>query len=299
MSKILSLDPKKLSLSELHGYLLAAVVPRPIALASTIDENGRVNLSPFSFFNVFSANPPVAIFSPARSGRNNSIKHTLENIQKIPEVVINLVTYAMVEQASLASAPYPKGVNEFHKSGLTAADSDLVKPPRVVESPVAFECKVTQEIPLGDQGGAGNLVISEVIKIHLKSEYLDMDNSLMTNKLDLVGRMGGEFYIRAFGDALFRLPKPAGVGIGVDQLPKSVRKSSILTGNDLAKLGGLLQFPDETAVSQWKSRDAIQAVLEKTDALDELHQDAKRLISNEQIEEALKTLLVADKLAAG
>ncbi len=245
MSKILSIDPEKLTLSKLHSYLLAAVVPRPIALASTIDEDGRVNLSPFSFFNVFSASPPVAIFSPARSGRDNSIKHTLENVERVPEVVINLVTHAMVEQVSLASAPYPRGVNEFQKSGLTPVDSDKIKPPRVGESPVAFECQVKQVIPLGDQGGAGNLIIAEVIRIHLKSEYLDVNNSLITEKLDLVGRMGGEFYVRAFGEALFKLPKPAGIGIGVDQLPESIRNSSILTGSELAKLGGLLHFPTE------------------------------------------------------
>jgi len=296
MSKIVSLDPNSLTLSELHGYLLAAVAPRPIALASTIDTDGRVNLSPFSYFNIFSASPPVAIFSPARSGRDNSIKHTLENVQQVPEVVINLVNHAMVEQVSLASTAFPRGVNEFKKSGLTELASDLVKPPRVGESPVAFECSVNQVVPLGDQGGAGNLVISEVIRIHLKSEYLDANNALMTDKLDLVGRMGGAFYVHAFGESLFQVSKPQGIGIGVDQLPESVRSSSVLTGSDLAKLGGLNKTPTEAELLKWKQSDELRALLQHANALESLHQLAKDMIDQHQTEAALKTLLVADNL---
>ncbi|GJM29463.1 MAG: flavin reductase [Cyclobacteriaceae bacterium] len=298
MDKVISLDPNEITSRQLHGYLLASVAPRPIAFVSTIDKAGNINLSPFSFFNVFSANPPVAIFSPARSARDNSTKHTYDNVNQVPEAVINLVNYSMIEQVSLASTAFPKSVNEFVKSGLTAVNSDTVSPPRVGESPVSFECKVNQIIPLGTEGGAGNLVICEVIRIHLKTEYLDASNTLQTERMDLVGRMGGNWYIRAFGDALFQISKPTDIiGRGVDQLPASVRNSTILTGSDLAKLGGLEGFPDESTLDKWKERPEIKCLLQKSHTPEEWHKLAKQMIDNQDIESGIKTLLVADELA--
>jgi flavin reductase (DIM6/NTAB) family NADH-FMN oxidoreductase RutF len=240
-----TLDPKEIPVARMHSLLLGAVIPRPIALASTVDKQGNVNLSPFSFFNVFSANPPILIFSPARRGRDNTTKHTYENVKEVPEVVINIVSYAMVEQVSLASCEYPRGVNEFVKSGLTEATSDLVRPPRVAESPVAFECKVNQVIELGTGGAAGNLVICEVLRMHIHEEVLDPDGRINPNKLDAVARMGADFYLRAQGDNIFTVPKPnEKLGIGIDALPEPIRKSAVLTGNDLAKLANTERLPD-------------------------------------------------------
>lgn len=221
-----SIDPKAISQQELHSILLTAVAPRPICFASTVNAKGQINLSPFSYFNVFSSNPPILIFSPARSGRDNSLKHTHENVKEVPEVVINMVNHAMVEQMSLASTAYAKGVNEFTKAGLTPVPSELIQPPRVAEAPVALECTVKQIIELAQTPGAGNLVICEVKRIHIQTAYYS-NNQLDTKKLDLVGRMGGSWYIRANGDALFEIPKPIqNKGLGVDALPKD-RKAHV------------------------------------------------------------------------
>ena len=234
----------------MHSYLLGAVVPRPIALASTIDNAGNVNLSPFSFFNVFSANPPIMIFSPARRGRDNTTKHTYENVKEVPEVVIHIVTHSIVEQISLASCEYPKGVNEFIKAGLTEVPSLVVRPPRVAESPVAFECKVNQVIELGNSGAAGNLVICEVLRMHISEEVLDPDGRINPFKLDAIARMGADYYMRAQQPNIFTVPKPNDkLGIGIDQLPERIRKSRILTGNDLGKLANVERVPDREAVS--------------------------------------------------
>lgn len=241
-------DPKEISVPKVHGYLLGAVAPRPIAFASTIDKAGHVNLSPFSFFNCFGANPPILVFSPARRGRDNTTKHTYENVLEVPEVVINMVNYSMVQQTSLASTEYPKGVNEFLKAGFTQVPSVKVKPPRVGESPVSFECKVRQVIPTGEQGAAGILVICEVILMHIKDEVLDEDGKIDPFKLDAVARMGSDWYCRANGDGLFRLPQPGNkIGIGIDQLPENIRNSKILTGNDLAMLANTEQIPEPDA----------------------------------------------------
>ncbi len=244
---MLTINPKEITVAKMHGYLLGAVVPRPIALASTIDKSGNVNLSPFSFFNCFSANPPILIFSPARRGRDNTTKHTYENVKEIPEVVINIVSYAMVEQVSLASCEYPRGVNEFIKAGLTEVPSELVRPPRVEESPVAFECKVNQVIELGTSGAAGNLVICEVLRMHISEAVLDADGRINPHKLDAVARMGADYYLRAQGDNIFAVPKPnEKLGIGLDQLPERIRNSTVLTGNDLAKLANVERLPEPT-----------------------------------------------------
>jgi flavin reductase (DIM6/NTAB) family NADH-FMN oxidoreductase RutF len=241
---MLTINPKEISVPKMHSYLLGAVAPRPIAFASTIDKAGNVNLSPFSFFNCFGANPPILVFSPARRGRDNTTKHSYENVLEVPEVVINVVNYAMVQQMSLASTEYPKGVNEFVKAGFTPVPSTLVKPPRVGESPAAFECKVLDVIKTGDQGAAGNLIICEVVLMHLREEVLDVDGKIDPNKMDAVARMGSDWYCRASGSTLFRLPQPATkIGVGMDQLPDEIRKSKILTGNDLAMLAGVEAIP--------------------------------------------------------
>lgn len=242
---MVTINPKEIPVGKMHSYLLGAVAPRPIAFASTIDKEGNVNLSPFSFFNCFGANPPILVFSPARRGRDNTTKHSYENVLEVPEVVINIVNYGMVQQASLASTEYPKGVNEFVKAGFTEVASTMVKPPRVGESPVAFECKVLQVIKTGEQGAAGNLVICEVVLVHIKEDVLDGEGKIDPFKLDAVARMGGDWYCRANGDALFKVPKPLEkIGIGVDQLPENIRNSKILTGNDLGMLANVERIPN-------------------------------------------------------
>ena len=296
MNNIITFDPRDLSVAEIHGYLLAAVAPRPIALASTIDQYGKTNLSPFSFFNVFSANPPVMIFSPARRGRDNTTKHTYENILEVPEVVINVVSHSMVEQVSLASSEFPKGMNEFEKAGLTEISSINVKPPRVGESPVSFECRVQQVIPLGSEGGAGNLIISEVTLIHIQSKYL-VDGKLDTTKLDLVGRMGGNWYTRASEESLFQVAKPSNAGVGIDNLPRSIRNSSILTGNNLGRLGGAHQLPKKEVVDMWMKDPDNARLLKKQNPVENLHQDAKRMLEKNNVDQALLLLMVANSLA--
>jgi len=248
---MLTIDPKEISTAKLHGYLLSAVAPRPIALASTIDQEGNPNLSPFSFFNVFSANPPILIFSPARRVRNNTTKHTLDNVHQIKEVVINVVNYAIVHQMSLSSTEYAKGVNEFDKAGFTMIKSDKVKPFRVAESPVQFECKVNEIVSLGDQGGAGNLIICEVVKLHINEAVLDKNQVIDQNKLDLVARAGGSYYSRA-KNGFFEIPKPLStLGIGVDNIPLEIRNSTVLTGNDLGMLGNVENTPNSEDVNKF------------------------------------------------
>ena len=250
---MLSILPQEVSTGKLHGYLLSAISPRPIAFASTVDDLGNVNLSPFSFFNVFSANPPILVFSPARRVRDNTTKHTLENILINKEVVINIVNYDMVQQMSLSSTEYPAGVNEFLKSGLTEVASDIVKPPRVQEAPVQFECKVNDVIALGNQGGAGNLIIAEVVKLHIKETILDADGKIDANKIDAVARMGGNWYNRS-REGMFEVIKPIKTrGIGVDGLPISIKNSTILTGNDLGILGNSERIPTMDEVKEYLS----------------------------------------------
>lgn len=293
---MLTLDPKELAVPKLHHYLLGAVGPRPIAFASTIDADGNPNLAPFSFFNVFSANPPIMVFSPARSGRTNTTKNTYDNVKAVPECVINVVNYAIVEQMSLSSSPYDKGVNEFTKSGLTPIASDLVKPFRVKESPVQFECKVNEVVELGHEGGAGNLVICEVLKIHIDERVLDETQMIDQQKIDLVSRMGGNWYCRADKNAMFEVIKPiTTIGIGFDQIPEDIRNSPILTGNDLGKLGGVEALPNETDVNEYKLielSDIFVSLEDEPIKLEqELHKMAHELLKENKLEEAWKTLL--------
>lgn len=293
---MLSLDPKELSIPVLHRYLLGGVGPRPIAFASTIDKEGNRNLAPFSFFNVFSANPPILIFSPARSGRDNSTKDTFENVKEVPEVVINVVNYSIVEQMSLASSPFEKEVDEFVKSGLTPVASDSVRPFRVEESPVQFECKVNEIIELGKEGGAGNLIICEVLRIHVKEEILDLNQMIDQTKIDLVARMGGDWYCRADHQSMFEIKKPmTTIGVGFDRLPADIRMSPILTGNELGKLAGITEIPDETEVNEFKLIELSEIFVSLEDEpakLElELHKLAQNFLKQDNLEDAWKTLL--------
>jgi flavin reductase (DIM6/NTAB) family NADH-FMN oxidoreductase RutF len=287
---MLTINPKEVPVSKFHGYLLGAVTPRPIAFASTVDKEGNVNLSPFSFFNCFGANPPIVIFSPARRGRDNTTKHTYENLREVPEVVINVVNYEMVQQTSLASTEYPKGVNEFVKAGFTESRSVMVKPPRVAESPIAMECKVLQIIQTGDQGAAGNLVICEVLLMHISETVMDQEGRIDPWKLDAVARLGSDYYCRVQGDMIFKVPKPLDrLGIGVDQLPEQIRKSKILTGNDLGLLANVEQLPDEESIAAFKVRNEVVDALAKGE--EALHQLAHQYLAQSQVTEAWKILL--------
>ena len=293
---MVSIDPKNLTVQKLHQYLLGAIGPRPIAFASTVDEEGKPNLAPFSFFNVFSANPPILIFSPARSGRTNTTKDTYNNVKIVPEVVINVVNYDIVHQMSLASSPYAPGVNEFEKAGFTALKSDSVKPFRVAESPVQFECKVNEVIELGTEGGAGNLIICEVLKIHIHDEVLDSNGMIDQQKIDLVARMGGDWYSRANAESMFEITKPISTcGIGFDALPIDIKSSKILSGNNLGHLAGIEKIPDETNVNEYKLlelSDLFVSLEDKPLALEEeLHKRAQSLLDENKLEEAWLTLL--------
>ena len=292
---MLSLDPKELAQPKLHQYLLGAIGPRPIAFASTIDDQGRPNLAPYSFFNVFSSNPPILIFSPARRGRDNTTKHTLENALSHRECVINIVNYDMVEQMSLASTEYPLGVSEFEKTGLTPIASDVVKPFRVKEAPVQFECKINDVVALGTQGGAGNLVICEVVRIHVAESILDEEGRISPIKIDQVARMGGHWYTRA-NKGLFQLPQPmTQIGIGFDALPTDIKTSHILTGNELAQLAGVESIPNETEVNEYKLTELADVFMEFEGRAAELevqlHSLAKELLQQKKVVEAWMTLL--------
>ncbi|MFM2376718.1 MAG: hypothetical protein RLZZ165_1815 [Bacteroidota bacterium] len=252
MSDYLSITPGEIKTRLLHAYLLGAVAPRPIAFASTISASGVPNLAPFSFFNVFSSNPPILIFSPARRVRDNTTKHTLQNVIAVPEVVVNVVSHALVEQANLASTEYPDGVNEFEKAGLTPLRSETVRPFRVAESPVQMECKVSEIKPLGDHGGAGQLVFARVLRMHIHRDILDAEEKIDPQRIDLVARMGGNYYARASGGALFELEKPLEApGIGIDALPAFIRESDTLTGNELGRLANVPSLPSRTEVESW------------------------------------------------
>ncbi len=292
MKELVSITPSDLPTPKLHGYLLGAVGPRPIAFASTVDKEGVPNLSPFSFFNVFSANPPILIFSPARRVRNNTIKHTLENVLETKEVVINIVNYDIVQQMSLSSTEYERGENEFIKSGLTMLKSDLVAPFRVAESPVQFECKVTKVEALGEEGGAGNLVFSEVLKIHIHKDILDENGVIDQHKIDQVSRMGGNWYSRA-NLGMFEVPKPLSkLGIGVDQIPLEIRNSKILTGNDLGQLGNVERLPTTEEVQAFIEEDhTLRSLISAGDPL-RIHQKAKEYLENNDAVSAWKILMV-------
>ena len=288
---MISFEPKDLSTGKLHSYLLSAVAPRPIAFASTIDVDGHPNLSPFSFFNVFSANPPIMIFSPARRVRDNTTKHTLANAETTKEVVINVVNYDIVHQMSLSSTEYPEHVNEFDKAGLTMLKSDLVKPFRVAESPVQFECKVNEIVKLGTEGGAGNLIICEVVKLHISGEVLNEDQSINQEQLDLVARAGGSYYSRA-NKGFFEIPKPlSSLGIGVDKIPDEIKNSMILTGNDLGMLGNVNALPSKKEISEFIKKISEHHPNIKKATHREKHKIARNYLSYGDVDSAWKLLL--------
>lgn len=288
---MLSIDPKELPVPKLHGYLQSAVGPRPIALASTLDKDGRPNLSPFSFFNIFSTNPPILIFSPSRRVRDNTVKHTLLNAEDNREVVINVVNHAMVEQVSLSSTEYAAGVNEFEKAGFTMLHSDIVKPFRVKEAPVQFECRVNEIIPLGTGGGAGNLVLCEVLKMHIDESILDENGTIDQHKIDLVSRLGGNWYSRS-RDGLFEVEKPlTTLGIGVDAIPDFIKESPIFNGNDLGKLGNTETLPTQEEIDIFvKGSFEAKALLSADDEEKKLLR-AKEYLDANDVATAWKLLL--------
>ncbi len=287
---MLKIDPKEYGNKKLFKLLLGGVAPRPIAFASTIDKDGNHNLSPFSFYNAFGVNPTTLIFSPNRRGRDNTTKHTLDNLKEVPEVVLNAVTYDMVHQMSLTSTEYDKGVNEFVKSGLTPIESIKVKPLRVAESPIQFECKVRDIIETSGKAGSGNLVICEIVYIHINEKILDSNGEIDTDKLDLVGRLGGDYYVRTSGNAKFTIPKPlTTIGIGVDSFPDHIRLSHFLTGNELGQLGNLEKMPSEKEIATFEEDSNIQKLKNDTKAL---HEYASSLIAAGKVNEALTVLFI-------
>ncbi len=286
--------PSEIKTSQLHAYLLGSIAPRPICFASTIDKDGQSNLSPFSFFNVFGSKPPILIFSPARKVRDNTIKHTLENAFENGEVVINVVNYNIVQQMSLASCEYPKGTDEFVKAGFTKIASEKIRPFRVKESPVQLECKVMQIIETGKEGGAANLVICEVLCMHINDEILDANGQINPHKIDLVARMGGDYYCRASGDAIFEVAKPnTALGIGVDNLPVNIRTSTVLTGNNLGMLANCNTIP---VVSSLFVDDRLRNIYRsfthnEIGLKNELHHYAKELLDKGEVDSAWQVLL--------
>ena len=294
---MLSLKISDLSTAELQNYLQYAIAPRPICFASTIDKEGNVNLSPFSFFNLFSTNPPVCIFSPARRVRDNTTKHTLENVLEVPECVINIVNYNMVQQTSLASVEYAKGVNEFLKAGFTELKSELVKPPRVAEAPVQFECVVNEVISLGKNAGAGNLILAEIKLIHIHEEILDVDGKIDQQKIDLVARLGGDWYCRVTKENLFKVAKPVRtMGIGVDALPNNIKYSKVLTGNNLGQLGNVEHLPLTEEIELLKNipeiKDFLGTLPQNSSVREvELHSFARQYLEKGDVQTAWKILL--------
>lgn len=301
-SEFKSIDPSSLSIKDLHQHLLSCVAPRPIALASTIDIDGNVNLSPFSFFNVFSANPPILIFSPARRGKNNTTKHSLENVLEVGEVVINIVNHSIAQKMYQTSLEYKKGVNEFDKSGLTPTNSSKVKPPRVLESPASFECTVDQVVELGKEGGAGNLVICRVQMIHIQNQYFDANGMPDSTKLDLIARMGGDWYSRVTGDSLFKISDlDEAKGIGLDGLSQSIRNSNIITQNELSLLSSVHQLPTKKAIDEIRKKDEVKELFLEFEVRrdmikDGLHRLGKDLIHDGRVAEALATLMLVDHI---
>jgi len=295
---MLTLKSSDLSPLQLQNYLQYAIAPRPICFASTIDKSGNVNLSPFSFFNMFSTNPPMCVFSPSRRVRDNTTKHTLENVLEVKECVINIVNYAMVQQMSLASTEYGKEINEFEKAGFTMLPSQMVKPPRVAEAPVQFECIITEVISLGDNPGAGNLVLTEIKVIHIDENILDKDGKIDQEKIDLVARLGGDWYCRVTKENLFQVPKPlTTLGIGVDALPYGVRNSMVLTGNDLGMLGNVAALPSPEEIDDIAVLSEVKEVLDATigdpgNRTRELQELAKQFLIEGRVLDALKVVLL-------
>ena len=288
------LQLKDLTTADIQHYLQHAIAPRPICFASTIDAAGNVNLSPFSFFNLFSSKPPIVVFSPARRVRDNSTKHTLQNILEVPEVVINIVDYDMVQQTSLASCEFPKGINEFEKTGFAMQTATVVKPPMVKESKIKLECKVNEVKPLGTEGGAGNLIIAEVLVMHIDENILNVEGKIDQTKIHQVARLGGDWYCKVDESNLFKVQKPnVKIGIGVDAIPLSIRNSKILSGNHLGQLANVYEMPMiDPAFEDEKLKNIIQYYSINPDEMEtELHLYAKELLDAGKLTEAWQVLL--------
>lgn len=284
---MITINPKNIATKDLHEFMLSSVAPRPIAFASTVNKEGQANLAPYSFFNCFSSNPPILVFSSNRRVRDNSTKDTLANIEVTGEVVINMVSYNIVRQMALASIEYPSNINEFQKAGLTAIASETVKPFRVAESPAQYECKVKEIIPLGKEGGAGNLFICEVQLLHLHKAVLNDEGKIDIHKIDVCGRMGSNYYVRASGNAIFSIHQPVNkIGIGFDNLPSFIKYSNVLTGNDLAALASVEKIPSTAEMVLFKTEN--EAIIDEK----KLHQTAKELIQKGDLELAWKMLLL-------
>jgi len=291
----MKLIPNKDNIAKVQNYMAASIAPRPVALASTVNAEGLPNLSPFSFYNSFGVNPPILVFSPSRRSRDNSIKHSLINVREVPEVVINTVQYNMVHQVNLSSTEYPDGINEFEKSGLTPIESELVKPFRVKESLVQFECKVLDIVETGKFGGAGNLVICEILLIHVNESCLNEKGKIDYDKLDLVGRMGENYYCRTSGNSVFEVEKPlTSLGLGVDLLPFEIRNSEVLTGSDLGRLGNIEKMPSQAEVEEFKKNQICSHLQNRVNSelLSAKHRLAKKLIGDDRVYDALKVLLM-------
>lgn len=295
----MTIDLKDLAPADAQNFLQHAIAPRPICFASTIDKDGKVNLSPFSFFNLFSSKPPIVVFSPSRRVRNNTTKHTLENVLEVPEVVINIVTEDLVQQVSLSSCEYEKDTNEFVKAGLTMEAATLVSPPMVKECKIKMECRVIEVKPLGNEGGAGNLVIAEVLRMHIDDSILDGNGKIDQTKLKLVARMGGDWYCVANENSIFKVPKPnTKLGIGFDQLPDAVRNSRYLTGNELAQLANVHEIPPiDPTFTDNRLKEIVQYYSVSPDEMEqEIHRYTKELISEGMVDAAWQVLLAAQDI---
>ncbi|TVR75938.1 MAG: flavin reductase family protein [Saprospirales bacterium] len=290
---MISIDPKSIATKDLHQFLLGIVAPRPIAFVSTVDENGTPNLAPYSFFNAFSSNPPIVVFSSNRRVADNTTKDTLYNIEKTGEAVINAVSYPIVRQMAVASVQYPQGVSEFKKSGLTPIASEIVRPPRVKESPAHMECKLKEIITLGEHGGAGHLIICEVVKIHLNESVVDSNNRINPHKMDLMGRMGRAYYVRASGDAIHTIYQPVlPLSVGYDALPEHVKHSPVLSGNELGILAGMEKWPEESELDALLSDADKQAIHKATEPnrLQKIHLLARKALSSNEVKKAAAIL---------
>ncbi len=291
---MITIDPDKIKAKDMHQFVLGSVAPRPIAFASTVDENGRHNLAPYSFFNAFSSNPPILVFSSNRRLANNTTKDTLHNIEKTREVVINVVNYNIVRQMAVASIEYPKDVSEFEKAGLTAIPSEMVAPPRVKESPVQMECKVQEIIPLGTEGGAGHLIICRIVRMHIAEDVVD-DGRINPHKIDLMGRMGRAYYVRASGEAIHTIVQSVLTpGLGFDQLPQSARNSHVLTGNDLGRLAGLASVPSREVLANIQKDTEVMSILERENSPEELHRMARTELAKDNLQLAAALVWLAD-----
>lgn len=291
--------PGEIAVKDMHQFLLGAVAPRPIAFVSTVDDQGRANLAPYSFFNAFSSNPPIVVFSSNRRVAGNTTKDTLHNVRATGECVVNVVSHAIVRQMAVASIQFPSGTSEFEKAGLTPIPSDTVTAPRVKESPAQMECKVRDIITLGEHGGAGHLIICDVLRMHVSEEVIDDNNRIDPHKIDLMGRLGRAYYVRASGDAVSTIVQPVTtISIGFEQLPVSVQNSTVLTGNDLGRLAGATELPSSETIERARERKDVQQALKQSSAMLVMHHVVQHVLADEDdVDSALAIALLADQVS--